>query len=112
MSPIALDRKLETDTERNHVKFIWDKCLPTDFSSFILREKNFFILSETQITYQKANEIVKEFIDENAQHLELLKQSLINTIELIRYVYAMHLSNICSKCSPFGIKHKSYFDIT
>ena len=112
LSPIALDRKLETDTERNHVKLIWDKCTPTDFTSFILREKNFFILSETQITYQKANEIVKEFIGENAQHLELLKQSLINNTELIRYVCAMHFPKIYSRCSTFGIKHKSYFDFT
>ena len=26
--PLGLDRKLETDTERNRVKMIWDKCLP------------------------------------------------------------------------------------
>ena len=28
LNPLGLERKLETDTERNHVKMIWDKCLP------------------------------------------------------------------------------------
>ena len=54
LSPMALDGKLETDTERSHVKLIWDKCLPTDFTSVIPREKNFLILTETQITYQNS----------------------------------------------------------
>ena len=39
LNPIALDRKLETDTERNHVKMIWDKCLPQKFTLFILMQK-------------------------------------------------------------------------
>ena len=39
LNPIALDRKLETDTERNHVKMIWDECLPQKFTLFILMQK-------------------------------------------------------------------------
>ena len=29
---------------------------------------------------------------------------------MIRSVYAMHFPKIYIRCSPFGIKHKSYFD--
>ena len=59
---LGLDRKLETDAERNHVKMIWDKCLPSKFRLFILTEKNYLTLPETQVTYQKASDIVHEFI--------------------------------------------------
>ena len=36
LNRIALDRKLETDTERNHVKMILDKCLTQKFTLFSL----------------------------------------------------------------------------
>ena len=39
---------------------------------FVLTGKNYFVLSETQITFQKANDIVHDFIaedeDENLSH--------------------------------------------
>ena len=112
LSPIVVDGKLKTETQRNHVKLIWDKCLPPAFTSFILREKNYLVLSETQITFQKANEIVKEFIEEKVEYLDLLKQLLISDNELVRYVYAIHFPRIYSRSSPIGIKHKSSIDFT
>ena len=35
-----------------------------------------------------------------------------NNTELICYICAMHFPKIYSRCSPFGIKHKSYFNFT
>ena len=69
-------------------------------------------MSETQITFQKVNEIVKEFIEEKVEYLDLLKQSLISDIELVRYVYAIHFPRIYSRSSPIGIKHKFSFDFS
>ena len=39
---LDLERKIETDTERNHVKMIWDKCLARKFTVFVLTEKKLF----------------------------------------------------------------------
>ena len=80
---LGLERKLETDTERNHVK---DKCVPQKFTVFVLTEKNYFALSETQITYQKANDIVHDFIAGEDENFKLLKTALVQNIGLIRYV--------------------------
>ena len=89
LNPIALDRKLETDPWRNHVKMIWDKCLPQKFTLFILMQKNYLMLSETQVTYQKAIDILNEFLDQNqTENFDLLKESLAENINLIRYVYS------------------------
>ena len=65
LNPLGLDRKLEMETERNHVKMAWDKCLPSKFRLFVLTEKNYLALSKTQVLYQKASDIVHEFINEN-----------------------------------------------
>ena len=113
LNPIAVDRKLETDTERNHVKMIWDKCLPQKFTLFILIEKNYLILSETQVTYQKAIDILNEFLEQNqTENFDLLKESLVENINLIRYVYSTLFSKIYNRANVFGIRNKSNFDFS
>ena len=62
LNPIALDRKLETEVERNFLKMLWEKCISTKFTKIILNEENYMFLCQTQITYQKANEIAKKFL--------------------------------------------------
>ena len=95
LNPIALDRKLEIDTERNHVKMIWDKCLPKKFTLFVLMQKNYLMLSEKQVTYQKASDILNEFLEQNqTENFDLLKESLVENINLIRYVYSTLPKNI------------------
>lgn len=48
---IALNRKLETDVERNYVKMLWEKCISAKFTKFTLKEKNYMLLCQTQIIY-------------------------------------------------------------
>ena len=113
LNPIALDRKLETETERNHVKMIWDKCLLQKFTSFILMQKNYLLLSETQVTYQKAGDILNEFLEQNqTENFDLLKESLVENINLIRYVYSTLFPKIYNRTNVFGIRNKSNFDFS
>ena len=34
-NPINLDIKLDTEKERDMIKFMWDECIPHEFASFI-----------------------------------------------------------------------------
>ena len=52
---------------------------------FVLTGKNYFVLSETQITYQKANDIVHDFIAEDEdENFRSLKNALVQNIGLVR----------------------------
>ena len=111
LNPLVLDRKLETDTERNHVKMIWDKCLPRKLTMFVLTEKNYFALSETQITYQKANDIIHDFIAEDEdENFKSLKNAFVENIGLVRYVYLTYFPKIYNRTNVFGIRNKTVFD--
>ena len=106
LNPFALDRKLETDTERNHVKMIWDKCLLQKFTLFILMQKNYLMLSETQVTYQKASDILNEFLEQNqTENFDLLKESLVENINLIRYVYSTLFPEVYNRINIFEIRN-------
>ena len=41
LNPIGLDRKLDSDFERNQLKMIWDVCVPRSFTKYIFKEDNF-----------------------------------------------------------------------
>ena len=89
LNPTGLDRKLETALERDYVKMIWDTCVPHKFSKFIYLKENFIDLCQPHITYQKANNIVLKFIEEDPQNFELLKAALREHLRTIQYVYSL-----------------------
>ena len=60
-NPVNLDINLDTDKERETVKFLWDECIPIEFVQFIYKHKYFTQISQPSLTYQKANTIVKEY---------------------------------------------------
>ena len=59
MNPIGLDRKLDSDFERNQLKMIWDVCVPRGFTKYIFEKDNFVELSKRGLKYQKANNVNK-----------------------------------------------------
>ena len=73
VNPTGLDRKLETPLERDYVKMIWDSCVPHKLTKFIYQKENFIELSQLHTAYQKANNIVLKFVEEDAQNIDLLK---------------------------------------
>ena len=72
-TPINLDRKLDNENEKFFIKFLWDECLPHGFTRFICMGENYNVLSNPKLTHQKANGIVKKFIKENTNNINLLK---------------------------------------
>ena len=58
-NPINLESKLDIEKERNMVKFLWDECIPHDFIRYIYKQDNYTEISKPNLTYQKANNIVK-----------------------------------------------------
>ena len=70
LNPTGLDRKLETPLERDYVKMIWGSCVPHIFTKFIYLKQDCIELSQLHITYQKANNIVVKFVEENMQNID------------------------------------------
>ena len=110
LNPTGLDRKLETTLERDYVKIIWDTCVPHKFSTFVYFFKKIIHLCQTHITYQKANNIVLKFIEEDLQNFELLKAALRGNLRTIQYMYSLLFPKIYNRTNKFGINNKLQFD--
>ena len=72
-NPINLERKLDSEKDREMVKFLWDECVTYDFVRYMYKIENYVIISKPNLTYQKANDIVKNFLKEDANRINLLK---------------------------------------
>ena len=103
LNPTGLDRKLEKELERDYVKMIWSTCVLQKFSKFIYLKENFIDLCQPHIIYQKANNTVLKFIEEDPQKFELLKATLGEHLCLIQYVYSLLFLKIYNRTNKFGI---------
>ena len=109
-SPINLDITLELEKEREMVKFMWDVCLPHEFVTFILKQNSFDIISQQNLTYQKANAIVKAYLFEDLNRINQLKYKIAKKFNLIHYIYSFLYAKIYNRTNHFGIKRKNDFD--
>ena len=89
---------------------IWDACVLQKFPKFIYLKENFIDLCQTHISYQKANNIVLKFIEEDPQNFELLKATLRKHLRTIQYMYSLLFPNIYNRTNKFIINNKSHFD--
>ena len=105
-----MDIKLELEKERDMVKFIWDMCVPHEFVSFILKQENYNIISQPNLTYRKANNIVKAYLFEDWNRINHLKYKIAERFELIHFIYSFLFSKIYNRTNPFGIQRKNDFD--
>ena len=108
--PINLDRQLDNENEGLYVRMLWDKYLPQAITRFIYLNENYNILRDPKLTYQKANTVVKKFIEENSNNINLLKIELEEHIKTIYHTYSLLYPKIFNRVNVFGLKNKNDFD--
>ena len=111
-NPTNLEIKLETDKERDMIKFLWDNCIPSAFTKYLMEQEQFNIISQTNLTYQKSNKIVSNYLsdDFNGEKLARLKIKIAEKFNLIHYIYSVLYGKIYNRINHFGIKRKNDFD--
>ena len=92
-----------------YVRILWDKYLPHAITRFIYLRENYNILRDPRLTYQKANTVVKKFIEENSNNINLLKIKLEEHFKT-HHIYSLLYPKIYNRVNAFGIKNKNDFD--
>ena len=109
-NPINLEIKLEAQKEKKMVKFLWDVCIPHEFVNFMLKQKIYNIISQPNVTYQKANEIVKNYLLEDGNRINQLKHKMAEKFNLIHCIYSFLYAKIYNRTNNFGIERKNDFN--
>ena len=69
-------------------------------------------LCQSQITFQKANNVVKNFIEQDETNIELLHQHLEKYAIICQFLYANLFPKVYAHNNDFGIQNKSIFEYT
>ena len=109
-NPIGLERKFELENDRVYVKMLWDICLSHAFTSNIYSKHHYDILSNPNLTFQKAYIIVKKYIAEDANNMNYLTTKVEENFKVIHFIYSSLYPKIYNRVNNFGIKNKSSFD--
>ena len=64
-----------------------------------------------EITYQEANNVVKQFLTEHPSELNHLKHFLVENAKVIQYLYATLFPKYYSRNNKIGIQNKSLVDL-
>ena len=88
------------------------KLLPVLFCKFVYLKNNFTQLCQPQITFQKANDIVKNFIEQDEASIELLRQHLKDHAVTYQFLYVNLHPKIYLRNNHFGIHNESIFEYT
>ena len=89
INPINLDRKLDSEKERDMVKVLWDECILHDFVRYMYSSKNFDLVSSPYLTYQKSNVMVSNYFLEDLNGINTAKYKIEEIFRLIHYVYSL-----------------------
>ena len=89
------------------VKFLLDECIPHDFVCYIYQQSTYNEISKPNLTYQNANSIVKQFVFEDPNRINLLKYKIEEKFSLIHYIYSMLFSKIYNRTNILKFKIKT-----
>ena len=74
------------------------------------KQNNYTDISKPNLTCQKANKIVKNYVLKESNRINLLKFKIEEKFPLIHYIYSMLFSKIYNRTNNFGIQNKNNFD--
>ena len=112
LNPTMLDQNFHSDIERNYTKMLWEHCIPRQLCKFVYLKYNFTQLCQPQITFQKANDAVKDFIQQEDVNIELLRKYLEQYAVIYQFLYANLFSKVYVRNTQFGKQNKAIFEYT
>ena len=73
----------------------------------ISKNENYNAITNPKLTYQKANAIVKKFIEEDVNRINLLKYKIEKSFNFIHYIYSSLFPKIYNRINNFCVQKES-----
>ena len=82
-------------------------AFPMNLLVLSTNQKNYNQINRPNLTYQKANNIVKEYLFEDMNRINHLKYKIEKKIDFIHFIYSLQFSKIYNRTNSFGIEKKN-----
>ena len=115
LNPFYLERKFESNIERDYVNVLWSFLMPETLYNFICRDENVKTLNKIKLKFPHAIEIVKLFIEDESigtqeQQFDTLKDYLIKNAKIYQFIFGNLFPRCFARIDDYGIQSKTAFN--
>ena len=86
LNPFYLERKFETDVEREFVNTLWAFLMPSNLYNYISQGENMKTLNKIKVKYQDAKDIILRFLEYDQGNLSVLSSFLEKNAILYQFL--------------------------
>ena len=109
LNPFYLERKFETNVEREFVNTLWMFLMPSNLYNYITQNENMKTLNKIKIKYQDAKDIIIGFIQHDQSNLNVLSEFLEKNAILYQFLYGNLFPKCFCRINDYGIRAKTLF---
>ena len=109
LNPFYLERKFETNVEREFINTLWTFLMPDSLYRHITENQNMKTLNKIKIKYQDAKNIVVEFTQNNEGNINVLSEFLEKNGVLYQFLFGNLFPKVFCRVNDYGISAKTLF---
>ena len=115
LNPFYLERKFESEIEREFVNTLWTFLMPSNLYTYICQSENMKTLNKIKIKYQDAKDILLDFLKEESNNnddvgFNVLSSFLEKDAILYQFLYGNLFLKCFSRVNDYGIRAKTLFN--
>ena len=110
LNPFYLERKFETDVEREFVNTLWAFLMPSNLYNYISQGENMETLNKIKTKYQDAKDIILRFLGFEQGNLSVLSTFLEKNAILYQLLYGNLFPKCFSRINDYGVRAKILFN--
>ena len=109
LNPFYLERKFETNIERDFVNVLWTFLMPSKLYNHITGNDNMKTLNKIKIKYQDAKDIMITFLFNDPSNLNILSDFLEKNAMLYQFLFGNLYPKCFCRINDYGIRAKTLF---
>ena len=117
LNPYYLERKFETNIERDYINVLWSFLMPETLYNFICKNEHVKTLNKIKIKFPEVVEILNLYIEDESigtqeQQFNILKNFLTKYAKIYQFIFGNLFPKCFSRIDDYGIQSKTAFFIT
>ena len=110
LNPFYLERKFETNVERDFVNVLWTFLMPSKLYDHITGNDNMKTLNKIKIKYQDAKDIMIAFLFNDPTNINILRDFLEKNAILYQFLFGNLFPKCFCRINDYGINAKTLFN--
>ena len=110
LNPFYLERKFESNVEREFINVLWLFLMPNNLYDYIHQNDNMTTLIKLKVKYPDAKKIILDFLKHDQGNLKVLSDYLEKNGILYQFLYGNLFPKCFCRVNDYGIKAKLLFN--